>query len=81
MHIHVLGSPHHVHNKNSGIPLYVLQEPCMIVSRSVGCWHGGGWLTSLWYRGCKVMGYGATWVAISVGETAKARGGCCRSLC
>ena len=32
MHFHVLGSLHHVHNKNSGLPLYVLQAPCLIVS-------------------------------------------------
>ena len=32
MHFHVFGSLHHVHNKNSGLPLYVLQAPCMIES-------------------------------------------------
>ena len=32
MHFHALGPLHHVHNKNSGLPLYVLQAPCMIVS-------------------------------------------------
>ena len=35
MHFHVLGSLHHVHNKNSGLPLYVLQTPCTIVSQMV----------------------------------------------
>jgi hypothetical protein len=34
MHFHVLGSLHHVHNKNSGLPLYVLQALCMTVSDS-----------------------------------------------
>ena len=34
MYFHVLGSLHHVHNKNSGLPLYVLQALCMIVSDS-----------------------------------------------
>ena len=44
MHFHVLGSLHHVHNKNSGLPLYVLQAPCMIVS--LNCCLNACWLTA-----------------------------------
>ena len=48
MHFHVLGSLHHVHNKNSGLPLYVLQAPCMIVSKKQASMFPKAREASLW---------------------------------
>jgi hypothetical protein len=41
---------------------------------AVGRRRGGGWLTALWYEVHELKGWGATWVAIGVGETAKPHG-------
>ena len=40
----------------------------------MGWWRGGGWLTALWYGVRELKGWGATWVAIRVGETAQPHG-------